>query len=123
MPSIASRHEHAADDGEDQLRRGLERLFRLPAESRIEAKLLNHAQIGQEQSLTLESDGFIFNAYQRAEDGRAYARLENNSLVDVTGICLVEPVPGWRVKLARKVIPRFAAQPGRCRGVALAAVV
>lgn len=76
---------------------------------RIEAKLLNHAQIGQEQSLTLESDGFIFNAYQRAEDGRAYARLENNSLVDVTGICLVEPGPWmagetWRAKSFRVLL-------------------
>jgi len=73
---------------------------------RIEAKLLNHAQVGQEQSLALESGGFIFHAYQQVEDGQPYARLENNSLVAVTGICLVEPGPWeagetWRAKSFR----------------------
>ncbi len=73
---------------------------------RIEAKLLNHAQVGQEQSLALESGGFIFHAYQQAEDGKPYARLENGSLVGVSGICLVDPGPWmagetWRAKSFR----------------------
>jgi hypothetical protein len=32
-------------------------------QARIEAKLLNHAQGGREQSLTLDVSGFIFHAY------------------------------------------------------------
>ena len=76
---------------------------------RIEATLLNHAQDGREQSLTLEAGGFIFHAYQQAEDGKAYARLENGSRVAVTGICLVEPgdwMAGetWRAKSFRVLL-------------------
>jgi len=78
---------------------------------RIEAKLLNHARDGREQSLALESGGFIFHAYQQAEDGQAYASLENGSLVAVTGICLVEPgdwMAGetWRAKSFRVLVRR-----------------
>jgi len=73
---------------------------------RLEAKLLNHAQDGNEQSLTLESGGIIFHAYQQVEDGKAYARLENDSLLAITGICLVEPGAWqagetWRAKSFR----------------------
>jgi PAS domain S-box-containing protein len=73
---------------------------------RIKAKLLNHAQDGREQSLTLEDSGFIFHAYQQSDDGRGYARLENGSLLAVTGICLVEPGDWqagetWRAKSFR----------------------
>jgi PAS domain S-box-containing protein len=76
---------------------------------RIEAKLLNHAQVGQEQSLALESGGFIFHAYQQVEDAKPYARLENGSLMAVTGICLVEPGPWqagetWRAKSFRVLL-------------------
>jgi PAS domain S-box-containing protein len=75
----------------------------------IEGKLLNHAQVGQEQSLALESGGFIFHAYQQAEDGKPYARLENGSLLAVTGICLVDPGPWqagetWRAKSFRVLL-------------------
>lgn len=78
---------------------------------RIEAKLLNHAQDGREQSLTLEADGFIFHAYQQAEDGRAYARLETGSRLAITGICLVEPGDWqageiWRAKSFRVLLRR-----------------
>jgi len=58
---------------------------------RIEAKLLNHEQDGRQQSLVLQSSGSTFHAYQQAEDNQAYSRLENGSLLVVTGICLVEP--------------------------------
>lgn len=75
----------------------------------IKAKLLNHAQDGREQSLVLESGGFIFHAYQQVEDGKAYARLENGSLLAVTGICLVEPGDWqagetWRAKSFRVLL-------------------
>ena len=78
---------------------------------RIEAKLLNHAQDGREQSLALDAGGFIFHAYQQAEDGRAFAQLESGSLVAVTGICLVEPgdwMAGetWRAKSFRLLFRR-----------------
>jgi len=76
---------------------------------RIEAKLLNHAQDGPEQSLTLESGGIIFHAYQQVEDGKAYARLEDDSLLAITGICLVEPGAWqagetWRAKSFRVLL-------------------
>jgi PAS domain S-box-containing protein len=76
---------------------------------RIEAKLLNHAQVGLEHSLALESGGFIFHANQPVEDGRQYAGLESGSLVAVTGICLVEPGPWyageiWRAKSFRVLL-------------------
>jgi len=76
---------------------------------RIEAKLLNHAQDGREQSLALESGGFIFHAYQQAEDGKAYTALQNGSLLAITGICLVEPGDWqagetWRAKSFRVLL-------------------
>ena len=77
----------------------------------LEAKLLSHAQDGREQSLVLETGGFIFHAYQQAEDGKAYARLENGSQVTVSGICLVEPGDWqagetWRAKSFRVLLRR-----------------
>jgi PAS domain S-box-containing protein len=76
---------------------------------RIEVKLLNHSQDGREQSLALESGGFIFHAYQQTEDGKAYAQLENGSLLAVTGICLIEPGDWqageiWRAKSFRVLL-------------------
>lgn len=73
---------------------------------RIEGKLLNRVQDGPEQSLALESRGFIFNAYQQGGDISSYAKLKNDSLVAVTGICLVEPGAWqagetWRAKSFR----------------------
>ncbi len=76
---------------------------------RIEAKLVNHAQDGREQSLVLESGGLVFHAYQQAEDGRAFAALQNGSQVAVTGICLVDPGDWqagetWRAKSFRVLL-------------------
>jgi PAS domain S-box-containing protein len=75
----------------------------------IEAKLLSHARDGREESLTLESGGFIFRAYQLIENAEAYAKLENGSRLAVTGICLVEPgdwLAGetWRAKSFRVLL-------------------
>ena len=75
----------------------------------IEAKLLNHAQDGREQSLALEAGGFIFHAYQQVEDGRDYAQLKSGSTLAVTGICLVEPGDWeagetWRAKSFRVLL-------------------
>ena len=76
---------------------------------RIEAKLLSHAQDGRGESLTLESGGFIFHAYQLIENANPYAQLENGSLLACTGICLVEPgdwLAGetWRAKSFRVLL-------------------
>ena len=76
---------------------------------RIDAKLLNHAQDGKQQSLVLESGGFIFHAYQQSEDARAYASLQNGSMLAVSGICLVEPGDWqagetWRAKSFRVLL-------------------
>ena len=76
---------------------------------RIEAKLLSHTQDGREESLALEAGGFIFHAYQQAEDRLAYAKMENGSVLAITGICLVEPgdwMAGetWRAKSFRVLL-------------------
>lgn len=73
---------------------------------RIEAELLNRANDGREQSLTLKVGGVIFQAYQQAENAQPYARLENGSLLAITGICLVNPGnweagETWRAKSFR----------------------
>lgn len=72
----------------------------------LEGKLLNHAQVGLEHSLALESDGFVFHAYQQTDDGSGYANLQLDSEVAVTGICMVEPGQWqagetWRAKSFR----------------------
>jgi PAS domain S-box-containing protein len=76
---------------------------------RIEARLINHAQTGREQSLTLETRGVVFHAYQQVDNGRDYAELENGSLIALTGICLVEPGDWeagetWRAKSFRLLL-------------------
>jgi PAS domain S-box-containing protein len=63
---------------------------------RLEANLLERAQMTREQSLVLEAGHFVFQAYYEQEANmEALASLQNGSRVMVTGVCLVSPGSGW----------------------------
>jgi PAS domain S-box-containing protein len=64
---------------------------------RMEAKLLEHTQRGREQFITLERDGFIFNAFLGTEDlGSGLVEAVPGSELAITGICLIERGSSWR---------------------------
>lgn len=81
---------------------------------RIEAKLLNRAQHSREQFLVLDSGGFIFHAYNEQHSGAdPFAKIENGSRVEVTGVCLIEPGnwragEDWRAKSFRLLLRSLA---------------
>jgi signal transduction histidine kinase len=72
----------------------------------ITARLLDRAVSGSEKYLVLQEDGFIFHAYLNQNEKNAFAQLANGSLVQVTGICRIDPgewLAGdeWRAKSFR----------------------
>jgi PAS domain S-box-containing protein len=74
---------------------------------RLRGRLLERARHSREQFLVLEADKFIFPAYLQIADGAdAFSMIQNGSLVEVTGICLIEPGDwfageAWRAKSLR----------------------
>ena len=65
---------------------------------RIQAKILDRARLSPDEFLVLQSDGFIFLAYQeRRTNGVNFAYLQNGSTVTVTGVCRIEVGNQWGV--------------------------
>ena len=65
---------------------------------RIQAKILDRARLSPDEFLVLQSDGFIFLAYQeRRTSGVNFAYLQNGATVMVTGVCRIEVGNQWGV--------------------------
>ena len=65
---------------------------------RIQARILDRAHLSPDEFLVLQSDGFIFLAYQeRRTSGVNFAYLQNGATVTVTGVCRIEVGNQWGV--------------------------
>jgi PAS domain S-box-containing protein len=63
---------------------------------KIQATVLDRARHSREQFLVLQSQGFIFHAYlQQSGTGTDFASLENDSKVEIIGVCLIEMGNNW----------------------------
>lgn len=63
---------------------------------RIRANLMNRVRRLDEQVLFLQADNLIFNAHLEDPSNQdTIASLKNGSVVDVIGICVIQPVENW----------------------------
>jgi signal transduction histidine kinase len=73
----------------------------------VSGRLLDRALHGPERYLIVQNSNLVFHAYLNQADGRdAFANLENDSTISVTGVCRIEPGQwyageGWRAKAFR----------------------
>lgn len=80
----------------------------------VEARLLDHAEHGDERYLVLQAGGSIFNAhFSGAEEREKFFSLRNGSRVLVTGVCRIDPGEwaageDWRAKSFRVDLRSFA---------------
>ena len=62
----------------------------------ISARVINRTRQGNEQFLLLQESNVIFQAdLEGANDTDNFARVENGSVVSVTGVCRIDPGAGW----------------------------
>jgi signal transduction histidine kinase len=82
------------------------RIDQLPSEDydtvlvRLRGKLINRIQRADDQILVLEAENLILNAH--LESAKADARvtaLQNGSELELTGVCLAQPVDNWNPSL------------------------
>jgi PAS domain S-box-containing protein len=62
---------------------------------RIEATVQDHGRNSGEEFLVLESAGSIFHAYLERTNGTDFAYLHKDSVITVTGVCLIETGNDW----------------------------
>ncbi|HEY3864307.1 MAG TPA: histidine kinase [Verrucomicrobiae bacterium] len=82
------------------------RIDQLPSEDydtllvRLRGKLMNRIQRAGDQILVLEAENLILNAHLNASkaDSR-FAALQNGSELELTGVCLAQPVENWNPSL------------------------
>jgi signal transduction histidine kinase len=84
----------------------LVRIDQLPSEDyntvlvRLRGRLMNRIERPDEQILVLEAEHLILNAHlNSAKADRRIAELQNGSELELTGVCLAQPVENWNPSL------------------------
>lgn len=70
---------------------------------RVRGVLMNRAQRAEEELLVLEADNLILNArLDTAKADRQFNQLEKGSQLELTGVCVTQPMENWNPSLASR---------------------